>query len=389
VPDPNQTAPTRSGEVAALLVASSLTVLAGAVVAPGLPGIRSAFSDVAGVETLSRLVLTVPALGVALLGGVAGRLGDRWGSRVVLLAGLVLYGLAGTTGLWLDTLPGLLVGRFLLGASVAAVMTSATALLAAAPGDRAQRLGLQAAFMGLGGLGFLAIGGALAETSWRGPFAVYGVAWLVVPAILAFVQDRGGASTSDAPAPDPAGGLRRVWPLVGFGALGMVFFYLVPVQGPFVLEGRFGASSTVVGAALGAMTVASAGVSWGFGKLRAVVSAPRLLMATFLAQGAGLAVFAAAPNLGVAGLGLVIVGMGTGLLMPNLNSWTAQLAPRGLAGRAIGRLTAGLFLGQFVSPLVVAPLQQGGLPLTTILGGCAVVAVGGAALVHVAAPAEG
>lgn len=42
--------------------------------------------------------------------------------------------------------------------------------------------------------------------------------------------------------------------------------------------------------------------------------------------------------------------------MPNANVWATSVAPAVARGRALGGLTAALFLGQFLSPLVVQPL---------------------------------
>jgi MFS family permease len=62
---------------ATLLVASTLTVMAGAIIAPALPQISKEFSDVPGAELLSRLVLTLPALFMGILAPLAGYFTDK------------------------------------------------------------------------------------------------------------------------------------------------------------------------------------------------------------------------------------------------------------------------------------------------------------------------
>lgn len=93
-----------------LLAASSLTMMAGAIVAPSLPGIQAAFADLPRVELLARLVLTLPALTVALLAPIAGGLLDRLGRRPVLLASLALYALAGASELASEERRGVVMG---------------------------------------------------------------------------------------------------------------------------------------------------------------------------------------------------------------------------------------------------------------------------------------
>ena len=71
-----------------LLAASTLTIMAGATIAPGLPRMQAHFADVAQADLLVRLVLTIVALAVALFSPIAGWLADRSGKRKALtLAG--------------------------------------------------------------------------------------------------------------------------------------------------------------------------------------------------------------------------------------------------------------------------------------------------------------
>ena len=70
----------------------------------------------------------------------------------------------------------------MLGLAVAGVMVSATTLIADYfKGDaRANFMGLQAAFMGFGGVIFLSVGGFIADVNWRLPFLIYLFSWLLL-----------------------------------------------------------------------------------------------------------------------------------------------------------------------------------------------------------------
>jgi MFS family permease len=372
-PMANVDSPIPRGALAVLLAASSLTVLAGAVIAPGIPGVVRAFSEVPGAAIQGRLLLTLPALAVALSASLSGQAIDRLGARRVLMVALALYGLAGTTGLWLTTLPALLVGRFVLGLAVGGVMTSATRLLDGLAGEagRSRVLGWQAAFMGLGGLAFLTLGGWLADLSWRGPFAVYVVAWVLVPLValyVAYVAPEARTAHEEA-VPSAVTGMAVA------ALLGMVLFYAAPVQVPFLLSERFAASGTVVGAALGAMTLTSATASFLFARAVNRFGRPAVLRLTYLAMSVGFFAIGLAPTLWVAVLGLIAVGAGTGLLLPNLASWVGQVTPPAARGRALGRYASGMFLGQFLSPLVLAPGLAFGMSIGTALVALSVVAL--------------
>ena len=173
-----------------LLLASSLTVMAGATVSPALPAMKqyfeSAIADVDTRTTLVKLIITLPALFIVIGSPIAGLIVDRFGRKPLLLIATLLYGLAGSSGLYLDSLTAILAGRAVLGLAVAGVMVTATTLIAdyyRGPA-RAAFMGLQAGFMGLGGVLFLTFGGILAQRNWRYPFVIYLFAWLIVPLIF-------------------------------------------------------------------------------------------------------------------------------------------------------------------------------------------------------------
>ena len=73
-----------------LLAVSTLTVMSGAVIAPALPAMEAYFAEVAHAALLTRLVLTLPGLAIALSAPVAGWVPDRWGRKRLLVAAIVL-----------------------------------------------------------------------------------------------------------------------------------------------------------------------------------------------------------------------------------------------------------------------------------------------------------
>ena len=174
-----------------LLATSTLTVMAGATIAPALPAMAAFFHDVPGAEVWVKRALTIPALFTALGAPVAGAWADRWGRRPVLIASVLLYGLAGSSGYYLDSLPWILVGRALLGLGVAGTMTVSTTLIADyyEGAERRSVMGLQAAANGFGGVIFLIAGGLLAEIEWRLAFLVYVTAFAFLPMMMKFLPE--------------------------------------------------------------------------------------------------------------------------------------------------------------------------------------------------------
>src|SRR6478609_11238086 len=87
-----------------LLLVSSLTIMSVITISPALPQMTAAFSDVKNSAFLVKLVLTIPALMIALFSSLTGRLIDRYGRLKILRLALVLYAIAGSAGYYLHDL---------------------------------------------------------------------------------------------------------------------------------------------------------------------------------------------------------------------------------------------------------------------------------------------
>ena len=359
---PPVAAPVSTNLKAILLLASSLTVMSGATIAAALPLIETHFASQPNAGLYARLLLTVPALLIAVGSPFAGLFVDRFGRKKLLLASLVLYGLAGTSGAFADSLFALLVGRVFLGIAVAGIMTTSSALVADYFGgkERQQFLGTQAAAMSLGGVLFITLGGWLATLGWREPFYVYLAALALVPFAYSLVREPVLAKAA-APAPGVkvpgalTGTVLRLY-LVIF--TGMVMFYLVPVQIPFLLR-SLDASPALTGVAIAASTLSGAVASFNFTRIKSRWSTALIYGVAFLCSGAGFLVIAVAGEYWLVVAGLFVCGLGNGLLMPNTSLAIMAATPEAVRGRVLGGLSTAIFLGQFISPLVAAPVAAG------------------------------
>ena len=255
-----------------LLLASSMTVMAGATIAPSLPDMQKAFTDTPNVSLLVPLVLTIPTLFIALCASASGVAIDKWGRKKLLLISLALYGVAGTSGYILNSLYAILVGRALLGIAVAGIMTTCTTLIADYfIGEQRHRfMGIQASFMSFGGVVFLTLGGFLAQMNWRSPFLIYLFAFFVLPLAVYYIVEppksdmRASHAVNEAPAKWPIKGLALIY---GLALGGMVIFYMVPVVLPFMLVDRNLGNSAQAGMAIACSTLASGITSTQFQKL--------------------------------------------------------------------------------------------------------------------------
>jgi MFS family permease len=342
-----------------LLLTSSMTVMAGATISPALPRIQEHFGDQG--QLWVKLLLTIPALFTAIGGAPSGVLIDRYGRRLPLAIAVLLYGVAGSSGLWLDSLGALLVGRAFLGLSVAMVTTASAALIAdyyQGP-KRVKVIGTQAAAMGIGGIVFVLFGGLLSDLSWRLPFLIYLVAFAVLPLVWRLPEPLARRAEGGVEA-----GSGKAMPWVTIAILyaltfiTMLIFYMIPVQMPFYVKTMGFGGGKEAGIAIAMATLGSAVASIAYAKLKSNLSFTKVLMCLYFLMASGYGVIANASNYGLLLLGLVIAGLGLGLVLPNVNVWLNAKTPPEQRGKVLGGLTTCLFLGQFCSPLVVQPIAQ-------------------------------
>ena len=92
----------RGLKITTILLASSLTVMAGAAITPATPQIKAAFADVPNIEFITKLMVSLPALFIGLGSLFTGQLIDRFGRLPFLYVGLVVYALGGMSAMLLD-----------------------------------------------------------------------------------------------------------------------------------------------------------------------------------------------------------------------------------------------------------------------------------------------
>lgn len=343
-----------------LLFTSSLTIMAGATIAPSLPQIEQVFSFHPHSEILTKLLLTIPALFIALGAPVVGLMIDRYGRVKLMLGALLLYGLSGTSGFFMHDIYLLLFSRACLGIAVAGVLTTTITLIADyfQGAERNAFMGLQGACVAIGGVIFITSGGLLAEISWRAPFLIYTMAFMIWPFAYRFLTEPEIKKENSAETPIREDNYqKRLVVTIYFTALvGMMLFYIIPVQIPFYIKTQTGVSNTLIGLAIACSTLSSAVVSLNYKKIRARWSFSSIYFFSFLFLAIGFSIIFFVTSYGMIVFGLFTAGIGMGVLIPNSNVWVVSLSPESMRGRIVGGLTTAVFIGQFISPIVTEPI---------------------------------
>ncbi|MEU9731857.1 MFS transporter [Streptomyces sp. NPDC048002] len=374
------------------MAGSCLPVLGAVLMAPVLPRVQDHFDGVPGSAALVPLMLTVPALALALLAPFAGMIVDRLGRKRLLIAATALYAVFGTAPLWLDSLPAIIASRVLVGVTEAAIMTACTTLI----GDyysgelRDRYLALQTMCASASATVFFVLGGALGAANWRAPFWLYAVGLIIAPVMARVLP----VPPRPQPQPETTTGrpdvhrsfpVRRMAGLCLLTVFGAVVFYTVPVEMAYLLDDLGVGSTGVIGAVTAAASAATVLGSVIFTRLsrrlRSLLPVPLALCA------AGFVLMGFADSVPLLIGGAVLNCVGTGILLPSLVTLAMSRLDFADRGRGMGLWTAAFFLGQFLCPLVLlagAGAVGGLASAVAVLG--AVTAVLGAALLRPARP---
>src|SRR6202166_2821651 len=158
--------------MATTILASSLALIDSSVVNVGLPAIGRSFdADAAGLQWVVNAYL-LPLSALLLLGGAAG---DRFGRRRLLIAGVLLFGLASLACAAAPTLLWLLIARLVQGASAALLMPNSLAIVGQSFSGEAKgrAIGIWAATGPAAGAVGPVLGGWLIDVaSWRFAFLI-------------------------------------------------------------------------------------------------------------------------------------------------------------------------------------------------------------------------
>jgi MFS family permease len=382
--DPATGRPAGRAQALVLLLSSCLAVLGAVLLAPVLPRIEDAFAGTAGVEALTPIVLTAPALVIGLTATIAGRIVDRVGRKRLLVGALVAYAFVGTAPLWLPSLELIVASRVLVGLTEAAIMTCCTTLLADYfhGSQRDRYFGLQVVFTTVAATLFFGLGGALGAENWRTPFWLYAVSLpLAYFAARHIWQPAPQARTGRLPALP----WRQLAPPVGVTLLGGLVFYVLIVELSFKLDDIGVESPATIGAVSAVASLGTAVGAFLFGRL-AKLGPATLVPLAFGVSGLGLIGLALAPSVPLVVVTAVVTGFGNGLLLPSLLTWALGALTFEQRGRATGVWTSALFIGQFVAPLVVLGLSGALTGLAAALAVLGAVAVVAAVAVRLARP---
>jgi MFS family permease len=344
-----------------ILASATLTIMAGSVIAPALNLMREGL----GIAPANvGLIITTHGLFMAVFSPLMGAIIDRNGVRRTYIAALFLYGLAGGAGLLIHSFWVLLISRACLGIGLAGIFAGINVLILNTyeKAERDKVMGWRGSAQSCGGIVWPLLGGALGAVSWRLPFAVYlvaipigllAIAALPEPAvnIKKNSSSGGGQSVFQIFRNQPV--LFIIYGLTFFGSL---LLYSIVVFLPQLLE-RFGITSSFhIGLFIVAMTASGAVTAFVYGRIRKRFSYERIATMVALLWILAFITISLASRSYILAIGAALFGISQGLLMPTVMVWIGIFVPPAFRGRFSSYLGTFGFIGQFLSPVLFAPV---------------------------------
>ena len=344
-----------------IFASATLTIMAGSIIAPVLNLMR----DGLGLAPSSvGLIITTHGLFMALFSPLMGSLVDRRGARRPYIVALICYGLAGGSGLLINSFRVLLFSRACLGIALAGIFTCINVvILNMYDGiERDRVMGWRGSAQSFGGVIWPLIGGTLGGFSWHLPFAVY---MLAIPiglfAIVAVPES--AIQHQSRPESNASKSVFRVFRessvlLVIYGLMffGNILLYAIVIFLPQLLE-SLGISSTFrIGLFITAMTGSAGVTAFVYGKIRSRF-AYRVIVTTGVALWTvAFTIISQAPDSRTIAMGVALFGVSQGLIMPTVMVWIGEAVPPYFRGRFSSYLGTFGFVGQFLSPILFAPV---------------------------------
>ncbi len=334
-----------------LLSVSLLTVMAGAAVAPGLAEIFKVFP--AAGETQIKMMVTLPPLVavpvIVITGMMIARL--QVSKRKMLIIGLIIYIIGGAGAGFTGTVTTLLAFRILLGIGAGIIIPLATGLIGDCYSgqERTRMMGLASAANNLGAILGNIGAGFLVMICWRYMFSVYLIALPVLILAIIFLKDLPPETEKQIKSPGlPA----SVYGYATVGFLIMVAFFAIVTNLSLLVESRGIGDSRLTGLlfAFNTLCMFVSGVSLASADKIMHKWLPAVMLA-FMAVGyGGLAVATGAASLV---LSITAAGIGTGWAFPLIINRAVSNLPAGRNVSAMTVVMSSVFLGQFVSPLLL------------------------------------
>ncbi len=328
-----------------------------------LPIMSKEFEGVENIEFLIKLLVTMPGFVAALVAPMVGNWLNRYGKKNIFIASIVGLTTIGFVPYFLDSIYLIFASRCFLGFVQAGIITSTTALIASNTigRQREKMMGYHASAYGFGPIVGLLIIGYLGDYGWRTAFYIFLFPMLLLPFIIKYIQPIDLNDPKPAPASAQSNhSIFQTYPKLYFvyfmTFITVILTFMTVLHMPFYLSSLGGIQPSDIGLAIACWTgfKGTSAVLYKYVKFK--FNFNQVFALAFLILGIGFIGLWYTHSYFHVLIVLTIIGAGTGLLLPNINTWIAELVPETDRGRALGWIVTFMGLGQFFCPIITQPL---------------------------------
>jgi len=345
--------------VAALMVGQSGQGLLFTAFTPGLPQMAQSFNAGGHGMAIAQQCVTIAAFGVIAGSFASGKIIEWIGSRVTILLALILFGVFGAGGMFLNGAWVLLASRIVVGFANACMVTACITTISTVfqGNNRSLAIGISSGMGSAVALISLLIGGVLAQNfGWRETFIQF-PAFAALGLALTFlgIKNAHADMANEAELQVQAGS--RLWLYYLLAIIISAIMFLGSSQLAFLLPADGITKATSISEIMAMITIIAVPVSFAFGFIERRLGLNNTLVLGIAAVTAGLLLLGLAAIPPAAVLGAMLMGTYVGLTMPFLYHVVAVKASPAARAKAIGLVSAFYFLGAFLNPFIFAPIS--------------------------------
>lgn len=325
----------------------------GTAVAPALGAIGQQFPTASEFEL--KLILTITSFSSVFFSLISGKLAKHIDKKILVMAGLFIYGVCGVSTTFCTTINQILFVRFITGVGVGLVVPLPGAIISQNfDGEKRSRLlGLCTSTANISNVLVSIVVGLLLAYGWKYPFYTFAFSFVLFFTTLIGVPS--APPVKNITENKVSGSKEKLTGKIYLLALFMILAWMTHAVlttnlALFWTKENIG-PVTMIGLAISLPALASILVGAIYPELKRLFK-KYLTFVALIAFGLTFVLLYSAHSIPVVFAGCIFEGMGFGIIMPLIMDATAKTATDGQKDAAFGLVSGCMHLGGFISPFV-------------------------------------
>ncbi len=335
----------------------SIPLSAGIALVPVLSDIAAAYPE---QKSWIQFLITIPALFMMFSSLLTDKLARKCSLKTIAIASIIIILFSGISPYWIHSFTYLICTRALMGIGLGllnTVIASLPALYFTDTKERDHAVGIQSAFVCVGGILFNILSGTLAKYNWKLVFLVQLLN--VIPLLIAMfaMPDIEYKNTHSSHRKHNQIFVKSAIPIVSIAFISIILTCTYPLNISLFVETKGLGNSQFVSFLTSINSAIGFFIGLIFGRIYSSIKEKTLSLGLALAA-ASLLMISFAPNQIILLIGSIIFGVGTSFVSPSLYSILYKNVEQEEIVLSVALLGIASNVSQFVSPFVINPLAK-------------------------------